>query len=28
LWKYVETGEVPAGAELHPKKIVYAKKAS
>ena len=28
LWKYLETGEVPAGAEVHPKKIVLAKKAS
>ena len=28
LWKYVETGEIPAGAEVHPKKIALAKKAS
>jgi transposase len=28
LWRYLETGEVPAGAEVHPKKIVLAKKAS
>jgi transposase len=28
LWKYLETGEVPAGAKVHPKKIVLAKKAS
>jgi transposase len=24
LWKYLETGEVPAGAEVHPKKAVLA----
>ena len=28
LWKYLETGEIPAGAEVHPKKVVLAKKAS
>jgi transposase len=28
LWKYVETGEIPAGAEVHPKKVVLVKKAS
>jgi transposase len=28
LWKYLETGEIPAGAEVHPKKIVLVKKAS
>jgi transposase len=28
LWKYLETGELPAGAEVHPKKIALAKKAS
>jgi transposase len=28
LWKYLETGELPAGAEVHPKKIVRVKKAS
>jgi transposase len=28
LWKYLETGELPAGAEVHPKKIVRMKKAS
>lgn len=28
LWKYLETGELPAGAEVHPKKIVRLKKAS
>jgi transposase len=28
LWKYLETGEVPAGAEVHPKKVVRVKKAS
>ena len=24
LWKYLETGEIPAGAEVHPKKVVLA----
>jgi transposase len=28
LWKYLETGELPAGAEVHPKKVVLAKTAS
>lgn len=28
LWKYLETGELPAGAEVHPKKVVLTKKAS
>jgi transposase len=28
LWNYLETGELPAGAEVHPKKIVRLKKAS
>ena len=28
LWKYLETGELPAGAEVRPKKIVPVKKAS
>jgi transposase len=28
LWKYLETGELPAGAEVRPKKIVLVKKAS
>jgi transposase len=28
LWKYLETGEVPAGAEVNPNKIVVTKKAS
>jgi len=28
LWRYLETGEVPPGAEVHPKKVVLAKKAS
>jgi transposase len=28
LWKYLETGEVPAGAELTKKKVMVVKKAS
>jgi transposase len=28
LWEYLETGELPAGAEVHPEKIALAKKAS
>ena len=28
LWKYLETGEVPPGAEVHPKKVMLAKMAS
>jgi transposase len=28
LWKYVETGEVPAGAEVRKQKVVRVKKAS
>jgi transposase len=28
LWKYLETGEVPAGAEVRKKKVVRVKKAS
>jgi transposase len=28
LWKYLETGEIPPGAEVHPKKAVLAGKAS
>jgi len=28
LWRYLETGEIPAGAEVHPKKVMLAKQAS